>query len=133
MDNFPSPSRCLQCPFGTISQGNGNENTCQCNLSGGFFIDSLDAGKCKICDSSCQTCDGTSSTCTSCQLDRVLMENKCLENCPNGFFKNENMNANINSECEKCGEYCTSCSSSSQCLKCTNNTFELISGKCSCP
>lgn len=47
-------------------------------------------GVCTSCDATCLTCFNTTNFCTSCNLSSIyifLVDNKCLVNCPDYFYK----------------------------------------------
>lgn len=41
---------------------------------------------CGSCDASCLTCFGAGpDNCSTCSSPKILVNNKCLDDCPNGF------------------------------------------------
>ena len=84
------------------------------------------------CHSSCETCWGdNSSQCLSCS-NSFLLNGSCNLNCPEGYYKNKNINKNINI-CSECDTNCSSCdggkeNNNSHCLSC-KDTYYLVKAK----
>lgn len=132
-------NKCISpCPDGQY--GRTTDQTCQkcdstcitCN--GGSLINCLSCedGKflyltrCLTCDSNCKTCVTNLSSCTLCTLPLVLLNAKCIDNCPNGYFKEISSNS-----CQKCDSNCVTCSSSSKnCETCKSNQLKTTSNTC---
>lgn len=77
-----------------------------------------------MCKKECKVCSNF-ETCLSCEKNYFLYENKCLSECPDGFF-------NKNGKCEKCEqEDCLECMEErpDKCLKCNEVTL-LSENKC---
>ncbi len=53
------------------------------------------------------------------------MGDKCVEECPNGFYKNDKI-------CSECGYLCLNCIDKNLCLTCGLNSYKLDSGNCIC-
>ena len=102
-----------------------NEDLKLLNCSKGY---ELINGKCqKSGDSSgcfklCETCSETSTDsknqkCTSCIDNYFLYEGNCLENCPDGFFKE-------NKKCKECEKPCKTCeNSANNCKSCIEHFY----------
>ena len=65
---------------------------CQCN--DGYFMLIFNelciknpCSSCEPCHSTCKTCETTSTTCTSCSPPLVLLQEKCMDICPEQYFK----------------------------------------------
>jgi hypothetical protein len=70
-------------------------------------------GECKPCDSECEHCINE-TRCISCRFNKHLLDGKCVNACPLGFFLG-------NSSCSLCYPSCESCygPSKKNCLFCT--------------
>ena len=89
------------------------------------------SGYCISCGSDCEICSDKDK-CERCKLN-YLHEEKCIENCPIGYYKATN--ANNNSKiCAKCNDNCSDCSNYNQCNKCKEDHFLFygicLKGKC---
>jgi hypothetical protein len=116
-------SKCVQsCPLGFYPD---NNNCVPCNAS---CKECHNASSCWTCNSKyysygfgqlCGPCmDGCLSctnnySCTSCVPGRYLSGAKCLESCPDGFYKDDNQNT-----CNQCNSPCKNCSSNNLCKDC---------------
>lgn len=71
--------------------------------------------QCKVL--SCEECDGNRpEVCTKCPSNFKLSENKCLEECPAGYFES-------GTTCLKCPDFCLSCDDATSCRKCIDEYF----------
>ena len=107
-----------------------------------------------ICNDICETCAYAANNCTSCKGSAILFNNKCYDQCPQGYFYGINNNVSYYQKtCLSCTSTCASCALSCQifncliplckicslansntCQTCESNTFN-ITGQClaSCP
>lgn len=75
-------------------------------------------GICKQCDAACRSCEFEPTSCRSCKLDSslpFLFEEKCIEECPQGWGFNAGVCHKCESPCATCGSgpsVCTSCDGS---------------------
>ena len=87
----------------------------------------LSVGECLKCDTNCKNCNETSSYCLDCNSNTYLFENKCYDECPEGFLKNDVLNY-----CALCDQSCLTCFSpgtSNNCLSCFQG-FYFINNNC---
>lgn len=56
---------------------------------------------CETCQSQCLTC-ANSTHCLTCMDSLVLLNNQCVEECPEGYYLN-------NQECVQCHPICSTC------------------------
>lgn len=131
-------NNCLTCiPPLKIYQGE-----CKCDLSSHYYLDSQD--KCSECHDFCGTCSGGSSaknclTCATGYLEIDQEGDKCVRNCPQGYFYSST------TSCSRCEENCRSCensdstnssnSNNGSICKICNLPFILHNGSCisTCP
>ncbi|KAM6401739.1 extracellular matrix organizing protein FRAS1 isoform 2-T2 [Pluvialis apricaria] len=125
----PGASHCLQCraPQDVLQPHQPVEGAvrglCLSRCQARFYVDST--GVCKRCHSSCAGCLGnTSQDCTACLSSRVLLEGRCLSECPEGLFSRGD-------HCYSCHPSCKTCRGPSdlECLTCHPHAT-LASGKC---
>lgn len=71
---------------------------CKCNSD--YFIHIFNepcttypCSSCEPCNSVCATCETTSTTCKSCTPPLVLMNEKCIDICPEQYFKESTLNS----------------------------------------
>ena len=83
-----------------------------------------DSGHCELipCHSDCEFCD-ENENCISCKNDLLLQENNCVENCSQGYYKQENKQQKA---CLKCHKNCKICSNgplgeNENCNSCKND------------
>uniref|UniRef100_A0A4W3I1G5 Fraser extracellular matrix complex subunit 1 n=1 Tax=Callorhinchus milii TaxID=7868 RepID=A0A4W3I1G5_CALMI len=110
-----TPSDCTEClkPEQVIQvhQGTGR-GACMAECDPHYYVNT---GKvCSGCHSTCSSCTGSSpENCTACSSPKVLYENKCLHQCPEGFYSQDNI-------CYPCHPSCRACDgpSDSDCTAC---------------
>lgn len=56
---------------------------------------------CELCPKTCLTCSNSTS-CLTCNDQLVLLNNQCVEECPDGYYLS-------NQECLTCHPICNSC------------------------
>lgn len=113
---------CVSCAPGTYVNDKGFCDIC---LPPKQIID----GKCTECKAKdCQTClPGKSQECKVCETGFVLVDDKCVKFCPDGYTK-------IGNKCEPCSLNCGVCDNNLVCLFCKPPS-KLMGDKCveSCP
>uniref|UniRef100_A0A8C8RJR6 VWFC domain-containing protein n=1 Tax=Pelusios castaneus TaxID=367368 RepID=A0A8C8RJR6_9SAUR len=125
----PEISHCTQCrnPEEVLQPGQHLEGALygiclsQCNAS--FYLENT--GVCRECHSSCSHCVGRSlHNCTACAFPQVLLDGKCLSECPEGLYREKAL-------CHSCHPSCKMCNgpSDSDCIICHPHAT-LLSGKC---
>ena len=78
------------------------------------------------CHSSCETCSGEKDDqCLSCKNGVILNDGKCLDQCPDGYYKDSN------GTCQQCASNCLTClgpsiDGNNKCLSCDPNKNESI-------
>lgn len=82
------------------------------------------SNSCEECASMCQQCyGGHADQCTSCISTHYLLEDRCVEQCPDGYFK-------LLQVCAPCDEKCETCEDTEDsCLTCPSNRY-LHEGEC---
>jgi proprotein convertase subtilisin/kexin type 5 len=85
---------------------------------------------CELCPDSCLTCSNLKN-CLTCIDQLVLLNNQCVEECPDGYYL-------YNRECLKCHPICNNCKGPSEddCKSCSKGfEFDEKNKKCSslCP
>ncbi|KFO84606.1 Extracellular matrix protein FRAS1, partial [Buceros rhinoceros silvestris] len=122
-------SACLQCqaPEDVLQPQQRAEGAahglCLSRCHAGFYGDS--AGVCRPCHSSCADCAGSAAQdCTACLAPRVLLEGRCLPECPQGLFSHQN-------RCHSCHPSCKTCRGPSdvECVTCHPHAT-LAGGRC---
>ena len=95
-----SDETCLECIDGFFP----NKGICvdKCSETMFLSVDKNNNRFCSDCSSECLTCNNKSKQCTSCNLNFILYENRCLLKCPTGMTNN-------GKECIKCPEGCADC------------------------
>ncbi len=80
------------------------------------------------CNINCATCNNTSTFCLTCTYVNTinivyLHNNKCVTNCPTGFWPNST--ESLDHRCSPCNSYCISCTGPSnfECSACANATI----------
>ncbi|XP_057287145.1 extracellular matrix organizing protein FRAS1 [Pezoporus wallicus] len=125
----PGGSHCQQCraPDDVLQPHQRIEGAlhglCLSHCQAQFYMDST--GVCKECHPSCASCVGnTSQDCTACLSSHVLLEGRCLSECPEGLFSHKD-------HCYSCHPSCKTCHGPSDlaCLTCHPHAT-LASGKC---
>lgn len=130
-----SCSRCASAPSVYYLDESKNECTQTCpdgtwNNPSGHPI-STD-GYCTACSAPCKFCSTSGTVCTTCVTgffyQPAANPNKCLSDCPVGFWGNPTTNA-----CEGCNSMCASCTGplASNCQSCNTN-FYLIRSASTC-
>lgn len=104
---------CSQCVLGNFLFG---DKTCDssCPL---FFFKNTVTGRCERCGANCGSCLN-SQTCLKCDNNFFLLNNSCVQNCPEGF-------ARINDTCIRCAtDRCRVCNSNPAiCDRCISPSF----------
>ncbi|KAL4511974.1 hypothetical protein ABPG72_012819 [Tetrahymena utriculariae] len=83
---------------------------------------------CNQCSPSCKTCILQSNRCTSCLQGYILFQNKCIKNCPQGYY--QSFGENQQPICQKCQYPCNECTSSNFCLSCQSGFSLWQNGVC---
>lgn len=129
-DCFLSADNCISCKGDQIlvKLADGN-STCRDKCDDGEFYDA-EQKMCVSCMDDCAMCNNTTD-CLQCNdgLKYLLgsdgEDNLCLEQCPEGYFVDEDGN------CKSCPAGCSSCSSENECETCNAYTT-LQDGQCVC-
>ncbi|XP_065453534.1 extracellular matrix organizing protein FRAS1 isoform X1 [Chrysemys picta bellii] len=125
----PENSHCTQCrkPEEVLQPGQLLEGApygiCLSQCKARFYLENTRV--CRECHSSCSACTGRSPhNCTACSSPRVLLDGKCLSECPEGLYSQ-------NALCHSCHPSCKKCNgpSDSDCITCHPHAT-LVSGKC---
>ena len=83
---------------------------------------------CRSCSLTCASCIGNSTNCLSCLSPLILKEGKCVNFCPDGWFKHTAENSNT--VCKKCDSSCKTCTEeASHCISCAES-HKLVNGSC---
>ncbi|XP_046328704.2 proprotein convertase subtilisin/kexin type 5-like [Haliotis rufescens] len=107
----PSPAQCVQCANFRVSSTGECVQECP---PVGFY---KELKMCQSCHQSCSTCQGPLlSDCIKCRDGHYLLitskEHVCVEECFDGFYKN-------NGQCLRCSRMCEKCSDlSNKCTAC---------------
>ncbi|KAL4435521.1 hypothetical protein ABPG74_020297 [Tetrahymena malaccensis] len=124
---------CKPCLTATCLTCKANSNQClSCQkplaLLGTECVDSCGIGKavdqitnqCQKCISNCQNCDNNLSSCNQCYNGFFFLNNKCISQCPDGYYGDEQ-----NAICTPCTQSeCINCTQSKHiCTKCQVNFF----------
>lgn len=123
-------NKCLTCQTGYVLDIKG---LCRAGCSSNEYeTTKSDLIKyCAACDSLCKTCFGKANACTSCEQNKILLENQCLDACPDSFYKD------LFNKCLNCDASCRKCENDpSYCLECSETYLRIINSKrCvnSCP
>ena len=128
-DCFGNATNCISCNAGDflvkLSEGN---STCRPKCDDGEFYDKEE----KVCSSCIDNCDmcGNSTECLQCSAGFFYHEgvkkNKCVEECPEGTFADENKN------CQSCPAGCATCDSANLCTSCNAFTELGEDDQCNC-
>jgi proprotein convertase subtilisin/kexin type 5 len=109
------PTRCIACPKGTYLKDT------QCVAASGCpdgTYANPDTNTCAACNDVCKTCStGAATDCVNCKDSLFRFGNQCMQNCPNGTYKQDKT-------CTTCHDNCSSCDSDSFCTGC-NEGFVL--------
>uniref|UniRef100_A0A8C1C520 Fraser extracellular matrix complex subunit 1 n=1 Tax=Cyprinus carpio carpio TaxID=630221 RepID=A0A8C1C520_CYPCA len=99
---------CPTCPLGTLTIPHPEQCCPDCNPA-------------VQCHEDCLTCSGTPDHCDSCQdPSALLMNGRCLQSCPEGFFAQGKV-------CAACQPSCATCENDFECTAC-GGSF-LLSGR----
>ncbi|RXM36986.1 Proprotein convertase subtilisin/kexin type 5 [Acipenser ruthenus] len=103
-----SSSDCITCIEGMVKNKQGHCVThWDCPLSS--YQDKR--GACRHCHKSCHLCTGpTQHECLSCTESHYLLNNTCLDQCPDGYYKDED-----GWRCVPCHSSCGTCSGQYEC------------------
>ncbi|KAL4472559.1 hypothetical protein ABPG74_018508 [Tetrahymena malaccensis] len=154
--------KCNKCPLGHFNMLNkcekcneacDSEEGCfgpssfQCNKCKASYYMQISINQCFPCSENCQECQQSKENCTACpEINPILQNNKCLEECPSGFFSTIVNNIltclecdkSVCMECRRVNTFCTKCADSSkflfegQCFsECQEGYFEDLQGDCS--
>ena len=120
-DKCPNGDKCTKCEDGYVIQNGVCKLTCD-----NHYVERH--GECVICtDKNCAVCDNMNlDTCKRCDLPFVLMDNKCLNQCPPGSYPVDLVNQFV---CKQCVETCATCITAEECTSCKNPLY-LKEGKC---
>jgi hypothetical protein len=88
------------------------------------FEDKPGYSYCEKCmDPHCITCSDT-ETCVECEVGTFLLEDKCVNACPDGYREEDG-------KCIKCGiENCKKCNSKDECIDCMKDLLRRLDGEC---
>jgi hypothetical protein len=100
-----SASSCTGCINGKTLIG----SLCKAVCPEGYYLD-IEKDLCDACSANCKSCKGSADICTGCRSG-VLFQDKCVLNCPDGYYK-------TSSGCLNCGSLCKTCTSSYGCTQC---------------
>ena len=101
------------CPSGYIEDR--STRFCSKCPSGHVYLNST----CFKCHESCHGCRGpTSDKCTSCAQGFFLLVNRCLSNCPDGYYSDKR-----NYQCVSCRKECSKCKNDIICIECQKDYF----------
>ncbi|XP_058866401.1 proprotein convertase subtilisin/kexin type 5-like [Acipenser ruthenus] len=105
-----SSSDCITCIKGMVKNKQGHCVThWDCPLSS--YQDK--SGACRLCHKSCHLCTGpTQHECLSCTESHYLLNNTCLVQCPDGYYKDED-----GWRCVPCHSSCGTCSGQYECSR----------------
>uniref|UniRef100_A0A8C9Q481 Extracellular matrix organizing protein FRAS1 n=1 Tax=Spermophilus dauricus TaxID=99837 RepID=A0A8C9Q481_SPEDA len=115
----PEPSHCTQCrnpeaglQAEQLSGAHIPSGECLSQCRAQFYLDS--SGLCEACHQSCFKCLGKSPhNCTACRPSHMLLDGRCLSQCPEGYFNQEGSCTECHPTCRRCHgplEFdCTSC------------------------
>ncbi|EDW00125.1 furin-like protease 2 isoform X2 [Drosophila grimshawi] len=114
------PEYCTSCDHHLVMHENKCYSACPLDTY------ETEENKCAYCHSSCATCNGaTENNCITCRPSRYAWQNKCLNNCPDGFYADKKR-----LECLPCHDGCKSCSSNGICTECLPNWLLNKKDKC---
>ena len=111
--------------YGSLAHTSNGSVCCE---TGTYFNKSLQ--KCAFCDKSCEECAEEADQCYTCASDYYMFNsNKCVTECPKGYFKQNMYNYKT---CDKCVPNCLDCSDGTSCNQCMEgNYFDKIYRDCS--
>ncbi|XP_034490855.1 furin-like protease 2 isoform X1 [Drosophila innubila] len=115
------PEYCTSCDHHLVMHENKCYSACPLDTY------ETEENKCAYCHSSCATCNGaTENDCITCRPSRYALQNKCLNNCPDGHYADKKR-----LECLPCHEGCKTCISNGICTECLPNWTLNKKEKCS--
>lgn len=117
---------CNVCKPGLFLQP--NQESCEPNCPIKFR--KTDKGECQACSHpKCNECDSNEDICKTCEPNMFLLNGRCLEECPAGFY------SDLERNCLKCDKKCAECISEKQCTRCVNENDSLHNFECKdkCP
>ncbi|XP_060043899.1 extracellular matrix organizing protein FRAS1 isoform X2 [Erinaceus europaeus] len=126
----PEPSHCTQCrqpdeglQVNQVSGVDIPSGKCLSQCGARFYLENT--GQCEACHQSCLGCVGKSAQhCTACPSSHVLLDGRCLSQCPDGYFSQD-------SSCTECHPTCRQCRGplESDCISCHPHVT-LTDGSC---
>eukprot|EP00795_Rhopilema_esculentum_P005914 gene5914-11255_t len=123
------PFECLSCKSSLFDPRMLKQSTCVSDCGIGFFSNST-SNMCQVCPYPCSDCKGDKN-CENCYVN--LNEERCLEACPSGTFRDIEQRF----RCTRCHSSCKECSGEHlhQCLECPREMVLRADGRCSwtCP
>jgi len=111
-------NNCTSCKDNKLLQE--DKGNCIDNCLDGYYEKDK---KCINCYKNCEKCNKggneTSHNCISCKENKLLQEDKgnCIDNCLDGYYKDDKKCKNCNSNCKTCNNNSTDCNS------CFDNMF----------
>ena len=143
---YPVPASQSCNPCNPLCQSCINSNVCTSCINEFFlrddgvcveicedgYVGSPSSGNCEPCDNNCLKClPGDQTSCTECTNGTFLFTetNKCVAECPEGYFECEK-----SKKCQPCNVSCATCSNKTSCDTCKENLV-YHEGKCidNCP
>lgn len=129
-------TNCTVCNNGYYLQFAGGIGSCVTKCTNGYYLNTT-TQICTLCNSNCTTCfGGNQNQCLTCPSNQFLVNQTCLNICPNGSTP---MITASSSQCIICPTNCQLCtysniSTSLNCNQCLTG-FYLINGNCTqnCP
>jgi proprotein convertase subtilisin/kexin type 5 len=120
----PLQTSCTQCKNTTNVTYFKDPLTPTCNTTcpQGYF-GSIPTNLCTQCQTGCASCQTNASYCQLCtnmgSIPYYLINNSCVNFCPNGFYPNGNL-------CSQCHKSCATCTGSlnTDCTSCANATVD---------
>ena len=109
-----------RCPLGMAPIGTNCFSICS---DGQFLNRDLKPPSCNPCDSTCSLCT-SAKICTKCSGNNYMLTeiNKCVKECPEGYYANPDKTLAV---CNPCPFSCKSCVNPTLCNYC-NNGYNLI-------
>lgn len=118
-----------------------SEEKCLLECPSSFYPDDS-SNTCLSCYQNCNKCSGgAENECSECQLNKVLFQGQCLDECPSsqGYVDNQgicilkdqclyNFYNKEDGSCKKCPEECTTCqySRNTQTIQCTSRYLNFV-------
>ncbi|XP_006885356.1 PREDICTED: extracellular matrix protein FRAS1 [Elephantulus edwardii] len=115
----PTERSCLACKDALHVL---REGSCESSCGEGFYNHQ---GICLACEQSCKSCGPDSPRCLTCADETVLLDGKCISECPGGYYDD------ATGRCKVCHDLCASCSGplASHCTACPHPNI-LLQGRC---